>query len=66
MLADAISDLCHMEIYKVVTAAYDQEMQYIYKLLLWCYQKCVLMPVIKMASCHGDSTIETGKIIIAY
>lgn len=34
MLADAISDLCHMEIYKVVTAAYDQEMQYIYKLLL--------------------------------
>jgi len=24
------------------------------------------MPVIKMASCHGDSTIETGKIFIAY
>lgn len=66
MTADAFSDLCHMEIYKVVAAAYGQEMQYISKPLLWCYQKHVLMPLIKMASCHGDSTIETGKIIIAY
>lgn len=48
-----------MEMY---VAAYDQEMQYIPKLLLYCYQE----RMIKMASCHGDSTIETGKIIIAY
>lgn len=62
MSSDASSDLCHMEMYEVVTAAYDQEMRYTPKLLLYCYQKCV----IKMASCHGDSTIETGEIIIAY
>lgn len=62
MSSHAVSDLCHMEMYEVVTAAYGQEMQYIPKLLLYCYQE----RVIKMASCHGDSTIETSKIIIAY
>lgn len=62
MSSDAISDLCHMEMYEVVTAANDQEMRCIPTILLYCYQKCV----IKMARCHGDSTIETGKIIITY